>query len=662
MHRRFEACAPRCRAHRLGSTLSIAWALMALGTSAAAEPPKAASPATQAAQAAAAAALPAEDGRDERFARRGFLGTQANPQIRTADGRVAWDLSAFNFVEGAAPATVNPALWRHARLLRLNGLFAVADGIWQVRGFDVSNMTIIRGKTGWIIVDPLSTRETAAAALALVNDKLGRRPVSAVIYSHSHTDHFGGVRGIVDAREVASGRVPVIAPAGFMAEAGSENVLAGSAMGRRAMYQFGIGLGVGPAGNMGSGVGQGVAIGTITLLPPTDTVSRTGEIRVVDGVPLEFQIVSGSEAPAELNVYIASAKTFLASEMATCSLHNILTLRGAKVRDAVAWSDFLDEAAQRYAPKSEAVISSHCWPRFGTKEIVSWLSNQRDNYRYLHDQTVGLMNRGETPAEIAEELVQPESLAKNWYNLGYYGTYSHDAKAVYQSYLGWYDSVPANLNPWPPAERSKRSVDAMGGAGRVLELARSAMAKGDYRWSSDLLNQLVFADPANREAKLLLADSYEQQGYQAESGIWRNSFLSAASELRNGKIDIPATVPPADLAAAIPTILVLRSAATRYRPDVDASTISLNIVLTDRAEQTSLEANRTTLFPRTAKLDRPDATISLTMPMLFDMLFRKAPVDRLISGGAKIEGDVSAVQAVIDRLAPVPPMFDIVVP
>ncbi len=480
----------RSRVSRLALAAMLVWAAMPAGVQSApttpvpADPvlaPKPPSAATIAAQQAAAAALPREDGRDAEFAARGFIGSAADPLIRDAAGKPVWNTQSYDWMQGTVPASVHPSLWREVGLLRRHGLFAVADGVWQVRGFDVSNLTVIRGDTGWILVDPLTSSETAAAALALVNAQLGARPVSAVIYSHSHADHFGGVRGVVSEADVSAGKVKILAPANFIEEAASENIMAGAAMTRRAQYQFGGGLVPGVQGQMGSGIGLGVSAGTITLIAPTDTVARTGDTRTIDGVTMEFQIVSGSEAPSELNVFLPARKVLLSAEISTCSLQNILTPRGAKVRDARAWAGYLDEALHLYGARSEAVISSHCWPRFGQEEVSRMLASQRDNYRALHDQTLRLMNRGESPAEIAEALVQPPALAADWFNHGYYGTYNHNAKAIYQFYLGWYDAVPANLNPWPAGERAKRLVAAIGGAAKVLAQAKTAMQAGDYR-------------------------------------------------------------------------------------------------------------------------------------------------------------------------------------
>ncbi len=625
--------------------------------------PKPASAATIAAQHAVAAALPQEDGRDAAFAAQGFVASTADPVIRDAAGRAVWNVAAYDWVEGPAPASVNPSLWREVGLLKKHGLFAVGDGVWQVRGFDVSNMTVIRGVTGWVLVDPLTTKETAAAALALVNAQLGARPVSAVIYSHSHADHFGGVRGVIAEPDVAAGKVSVIAPAHFVEEAASENILAGAAMGRRAQYQFGGGLVPGAQGQMGSGIGLGVSSGTITLIAPTDTIARTGETRTVDGVPMEFQIVSGSEAPSELNVYLPGPKVLLSAEMSTCSLHNILTPRGAKVRDTRAWAGYLDEALRLYGGRSDAVISSHCWPRFGQAEVSRMLASQRDNYRLLHDQTLRLMNKGETPAEIAEALVQPAAIAADWFNHGYYGTYSHNAKAVYQFYLGWYDAVPANLNPWPPAERAKRLVAAIGGPAKVMAQGKAAMKAGDYRWASELLSAAVFADPANKAARAALADSYEQQGYQAESAIWRNQFLAAANELRNGRISSATSSQSQDMIAAVPTQLLLDSVATRIDPaKLAGRKLAINLVMPERGETAGIELTGTAMLPRMSAASAPAATLTAPRRLLLGLLFLKLPLAQLEAAGLKVEGDRAAVEAWLSALDPMPGAFNIAEP
>ena len=624
---------------------------------------KPASPQTITAQAKAKAALPAEDGRDAQFAAQGFVATRSDPVILNGEGKPAWNLNAYAWMKGASPNTVNPSLWRHMDLLRKNGLFKVTDNVWQVRGFDVSNMTIIKGATGWIMIDPLTTKETAAAALKLVNEILGTRPITAVIYSHSHSDHFGGVRGIVSPDDVKAGKVQLIAPEHFMSETASENVMAGPAMGRRAQYQFGGPLAPGPQGQMGSGIGAAVPNGVIGLLPPTLSIAKTGEKHIVDGVELEFQMVPETEAPAEMNVYLPAQRVLLTAEIATCSLHNILTPRGAKVRDALAWAGYLTEAVRLYGGRSDAVISSHCWPRFGSEEVVSWLTLQRDNYKFLHDQTVRLMNNGLTQAEIAEQLKPPPGLANQWFAKGYYGTYSHNSKAVYQRYLGWYDAVPANLNPYPPQEKARKYVAAMGGAARVLAQAKTAIAGGDYRWSTELLNQMVFADPANANARALLADSYEQQGYQAEASTWRNMYLTAAKELRGG-ITPSFTSGSVDLISAVPTGLLLDSIATRLDPaKIGDRKLTLNFVFADRNERARVSTSNAVMVTEMGEAHaNPQVTVTGPRQLFLGLFFLKAPIASLEAAGLKIEGDKAVLGALQNALEAQGPPFNIAEP
>lgn len=624
---------------------------------------KPASAPTAAAQASERAALPKDNGKDAAFAAQGFIATRADPIIRNKDGKPVWNLAAYDWMKGEAPPTINPSLWRHMSILRKHGLFKLAEGMWQVRGFDISNMTVIAGKTGWILIDPLTNRETSAAALELVNQQLGARPIAAVIYTHSHADHFGGIRGIVSPEDVKSGKVAIIAPEHFTQETASENVIAGPAMGRRAAYQFGSALAPGAQGQMGSGIGPAVAAGEITLLAPSDTITRTGETRTIDGVALAFQMVPETEAPAELNVMLPERRTLLIGEIATCSLHNILTPRGAQVRDALAWANYLTEAIRLYGDRTETVAASHCWPHFGKEEVRTYLTLQRDNYKYLHDQTVRLMNKGLTQAEIAEALAPPTALTNEWTNRGYYGTYSHNSKAIYQRYLGWYDANPANLNPHPPAERAKRYVEALGGADRVMALAKAAMASGDYRWSSDLLNQLVFADPQNAAAKALLADSYEQQGYQAEAATWRNMFLSAARDLREGPKASSGTT-SLDLISAIPTGLLLDSIATRLDPAlIGGKALALNFNFADRNEKARITVENAVLIAEMGEAHAKPA-VTLTGPRQFflGLFFLKLPLAQLEAAGLKIDGDRAAIESLQAAIETPPNVFNIVTP
>ena len=645
----------------------ILWAALlstVSATGAWAQDAKPSSDVTIAAQRNVAAQLPVEDGRDFDFADRGFIGTLSDPVITDRDGKPVWNLGAYDWMtDGKSPDTVNPSLWRHMGLLRKHGLYALADNIWQVRGFDLSNMTIIKGQTGWIIIDPLTSRDTAAAALKLVNEKLGARPVTAVVYSHSHGDHFGGVRGITNEADVKAGKVAIIAPEHFLAETASENVMAGPAMIRRATFQMGTNLTPGPQGTMGSGIGRGIGGGDITLIPPTIDIRKTGELREVDGVTLEFQMVPHTEAPAEMNVYMPASRTFLAAEIATCTLHNILTPRGSKVRDTLSWSGFLNEAVNLYGDRSDIIASSHCWPRFGQAEVKGWLSGQRDNYRYLHDQTVRMMNKGMTQAEIAEVLKAPPAIANQWFNKGYYGTYSHNSKAIYQYYLGWYDAVPANLNQHPPEVRAAKMVAALGGAKKVLAEAKKAMKAGDYRWSSDLLNQLVFAEPKNVEGRALLADSYEQQGYQSESAIWRNMFLTGANELRVG-MKAGINTQSIDMISAIPTGLLLDSVSTRLYPNVIGNdALALNFVISDRKETARVTVGNSVMFNEMGQLHAaPTVTVTGPRQLFLALLFLKMPAAQLQAAGLKIEGDRAAIEKLQAALDPMPGAFNIVEP
>ena len=434
-------------------------------------------------------------------------------------------------------------------------------------------------------------------------------------------------------------------------------------MGRRANYQFGSNLSPGAQGQMGSGIGKGISGGDITLISPTIDIRKTGEIREVDGVALEFQRVPQTEAPAEMNIYVPASKTFIAAEIATCSLHNILTPRGAKVRDTHAWAGFLNEALNLYGDRSDTIASSHCWPRFGRSEVKGWLSGQRDNYRYLHDQMVRMMNKGMTQAEIAEKLKAPPAIANQWFNKGYYGTYSHNSKAIYQYYLGWYDAVPANLNPHPPEVRAVKLVAAMGGARKVLAEAKKAMAAGDYRWSSDLLNSLVFADPKNADGRALLADSYEQQGYQAESAIWRNMFLSAARDLREG-VKASITTQSIDMISAIPTGLLLDSVATRLDPAaIGDSKVSINFAFTDRQEKAKISVGNAVMFSEMgASHAAPAASVTGPRQLFLALLFLKMPLAQLEGAGLKVEGDRKAIEALQAALDPMPGAFNIAEP
>lgn len=470
---------------------------------------------------------------DIQNATRGLIATGGELVVKNSEGTVIWNMPAYDFITGEAPASVNPSLWRQASLNNIHGLFKVTDRVFQVRGFDLANMTIIEGDTGWIIVDPLTSEETATAAIAFARQHLGNKPVVAVILTHSHIDHFGGVLGVITQEAYDSGKIRVIAPVGFIEEATSENIIAGIAMGRRASYMYGRDLARSERGHVGSGLGKSPAYGTFGIIGPTEIIDQTGQRKTIDGVEFIFQNAPASEAPAELTFLLPQLGAYCGAEVVTRTLHNLYTLRGTKIRDAIKWSEYIDEMIGLSA-NANVYFASHHWPTWGREDIAAYLVQHRDTYKFIHDQTVRLFNEGYTSREIAEMLELPAALMNGFSNRSYYGTLKHNSKAVYQAYLGWYDANPANLDRLPPEEAGKRYVDLAGGAVSLLDRAHIAYEAGEYRWSAELLNHLVFAQPDNVEARSLLADSYDQLGYQAESGPWRDVYLSAAYELRHG--------------------------------------------------------------------------------------------------------------------------------
>lgn len=617
------------------------------------------SDATRKANAAALADLPMADTRDFEFASRGFVATLKDPVIRDAAGKPVWDTAAFAFAKGEAPATVNPSLWRHAQVLGKAGLFKVTDRIWQVRGFDVANITFVRGDKGWIVIDPLTATETAAAAYALISEKVAKLPVTAMIYTHSHVDHFGGAGGLLAAMAKDA---PIIAPVGFTRAAVSENVIAGPAMGRRAGYQFGLTLPKGPEGSMGSGIGMGVAAGGRSLIPPTREISETGTELMLDGVRVRFQITPGTEAPAEMNFGFPDWKVADLAENANVSQHNILTPRGAVIRDAKAWAQGLTEAMDFFAG-AEVLITSHGWPRFGAAQITDYLGKHRDAYAYLHDQTVRLMNKGLTGPEIAAKLTLPPALAQQWYDRPYYGSYSFNSRAVYQFYMGWYDGNPAHLAPLPPEEGGRRYVEAMGGAARVRALAEVAFAKGDYAWTAELLDRVIFADGTDTAAKALLARTYRQLAYQSENALWRNMYLTGASELDKG---VAATDPTggAGLISQLPPSDLFEVLAVRLDPAkaADGST-SLGFVFPDKGQDWTVTIANGVLVHRKGLRDGRQATLTVRYADLLAALFTGQPLAaKVASGEAKIEGDPAAFARLVGWLDKPDPAFNIVTP
>jgi len=538
------------------------------------------------------------------------------------------------------------------------GLFKVVDRIYQVRGLDLSNVSFIEGNTGWIVVDPLISAEVAGTALDLVLQHVSRKPVVAVIYTHSHLDHFGGVRGIVAETDVKAGKVRIIAPRGFIEHAVSENVYAGVAMNRRATYMFGPFLPKGPRGQVDAGLGKTLSTGVSTLLAPTDFIDRTGQMMTIDGVEFVFQYTPDTEAPAEMNLYLPQFRALCMAENVSHNLHNLYSPRGALVRDAKAWAQYLNEAIDLFARKSDVLFISHHWPTWGQEKVVEFLRDQRDLYKYLHDQTLRLANHGYTAPEIAEMLTLPESLAKKWYNREYYGTLSHNVKAIYQRYLGWFDGNPANLNPLPPVEASVRYVEFMGGAKTVIARARESFAKGEYRWVAQVVNHVVYADPSNEEARQLQADALEQLGYQAESSGWRNFYLMGALELRRGVPKLPPRpIAFPEVIAGMTTEMILDTFAVRLNgPKAAGKTIRLAYVFPDKNEQFLVAVENGTLHYRTAREAPPaDATITMTRQALNQIVGGGATFEQKIAAGeVKVEGRREALGeflALIDAFA-----------
>ena len=622
-------------------------------------------PTTSAANSAVAAALPLGDRQDFGDVAHGRVAGDPDVVITDAKGRTIWDTRAYGFVQGDAPPSVNPSLWRQAKLNGAHGLFEVAPGVHQVRGYDLANMSIIDGKTGWILVDPLGSSETSAAALALARNALGAKPIVAIIFTHSHVDHFGGIQGVLP-DEAARAGVRIVAPKGFIEEATSENVLAGLAMGRRAMFMYGTSLARSPRGHVDTGLGKEPSQGHLSIVAPTDVVDHTPQPMDIDGVRFVFQYAPGSEAPAELTFYLPDAKAWCGAEIVSHNMHNLYTLRGAKVRDALRWSGYIDEAINLFGD-AEVVFVSHHWPVWGNARVMTFLRQQRDQYRYLHDQTLRLANGGATPDEIAEELELPASLRTVFSSRDYYGTVRHNAKAIYQNYFGWYDGNPAHLNPLPPVESSTRYVEAMGGAAAVLAKAQAAFDEGDYRWAATLLNHLVFAEPSNAQARERLAAVYDQLGYQAESGPWRDEYLSGAYELRHGiqSTDAFAPAAAADLLMHLPLDVFFASLSSRLNgPKAEGRDTKVNMTFTDLNETWVLSLENAVLHAARRDADPAAvATVKLTRPMLVRLVTGQEGLkDLVFSDELSVEGSKLELVSFLTLLDRPGPPFPIVTP
>ena len=588
-----------------------------------------------------------DDGLDFEAASRGLIAQHPTGRIE-ANGRVVWDTARhdFNRTDDPAPDTVHHGLWRQGKLNAIHGLFEVADGVWQARGYDISNITFIEADSGWLIIDPLTTEETAAACLALANDQLGARPVTSVIYTHSHLDHFGGMLGVTTREEVDAGNVRVIAPEGFMHEAVGENVLAGPIMGRRSMYQFGPLLPVGPLGQVDAGLGKSIPLGTSHLVAPTELITATGTELDVDGIRIVFQNTPDAEAPSEMNFFFPDKRLLCMAENCTHTMHNLYPIRGAQVRDSLAWSKYIHEAMTMWGDNTDIMFASHHWPRFGKDDVRGFLTLQRDVYRWMHDQTLRLANHGNTPDEIAQELTNfPECFTRQSHVQGYYGTVSHNVRSVYNRYLGWYDGNPAHLHPHPPVEAAHRYVDMMGGPDAVMRGAHAAFDDGDYRWVVELLNHLVFSDAEHREARNLSAAAMEQLGYQAESSTWRNAYLMGAYELRNGTVPLGRSGPPG-MANGMTGEQLVDLIGVRFDPSrFDRDTVSVALDITDLGELHRITVENAAVHHDPDASDA-DVTLRLDRVGLVDLIaFPEAIDDRVESGSVEVTtGDIAAAR------------------
>jgi alkyl sulfatase BDS1-like metallo-beta-lactamase superfamily hydrolase len=629
--------------------------------------PKDAHPAVVASNAEMLKALPFSDRRDFDDARRGFIATLPDATIPGPAGHDVWTLAPYGFLSAdEAPPTVNPSLWRQAQLNMHHGLFEVADRIYQIRGFDLANMTLIEGETGVIVVDTLTSIEGARAGLELYRKHRGPRPVTAVLYTHTHGDHLGGALGVVSDEDVRDGRIPIIAPNLFMEFAVSENVIAGYAMLRRAQYQFGRFLPRGVRGQVDCGLGKTVAFGTTSLLAPTDLIMATGEKRTIDGVEFVFQMAPESEAPAEFHFYLPQFKALNLAENASHNLHNLLPFRGAEVRNATAWSGYINEALQMWGGEAEVLLGQHHWPVWGNANVKTYLKQQRDLYKYLHDQTMRLINHGLTPSEIADTIKMPESLEGAWHTRGYYGHYRHNVKAIYQRALGWYDGNPARLDPLPPVAAGKKLVAYMGGGHQVLAKAREDFAAGEFRFVAEVLNHLVFAEPGNEEARILLADTYEQLGYASESATWRNAYLFGAQELRqgSGKARSRDPISPAT-ARSLRTGQLLDCLAVRLNgPAAEGKRLVLNFQFDDTSERFVLNLENCALTHISGSQDaNADASLTLDRQTFEELVLQTTTIGEAIEAKKVLAtGEASAFQQLMDLMDKYEHVFEIIEP
>lgn len=608
-----------------------------------------------------------EDKSDFENAQRGLIYRAPSLHIKHDDGRSVWDLDsykAFITTDTPAPDSVNPSLWRMSQLNLLDGLYQVQDHIYQVRGYDLSNISFIRGKTGWIVFDVGTSKETAAAALALVKTHVADLPVKAVIYSHPHVDHFAGIKGIVNEQEVLDGQVAIIAPAGFMSHAINEGVITGNVMKRRATYMYGAFLPRDAEHSVGAGLGMTNPLGTLTLIAPTIDIQHSGEKRLVDGIEMEFQLTPGTEAPVEMNIYLPQFKAMWMAENTTHTMHNILSLRGTQVRDAKQWAYYINETIDLYGDHIDVVFQSHHWPVWNNKQINSYLRKQRDLYKFIHDRTVNLMNKGYTGKEIAEQIRLPASLDKFWSGRGYYGTLKHNARAVYQYYMGWYDGNPSNLDALAPVEEAKKYVEYIG-RDQLIAKAKTDYQAGNYRWVATVVKHAVFANANDTEAKELLADAYEQLGYQAESGPWRSIYLQGALELRQGtpNIAIPNQT-STDILQAMDPGLIFDYLAVRLNAD-KAEDLELGIAFhfTDLDTTYTVFIENAVLNHSTKSNYPVSATLSLSQADFNAIQQQQLGWKEAIqTGRVHLDGDPRTLMTFSDLFEPVELWFNIVTP
>lgn len=628
---------------------------------------KPASEATLAANAALAAKLEFENRRDFENAARGLVAPLEGGTIATERGTRVWDLNVYDFLDGEDDIeSINPSLLRMARLNMANGLFKVTERVYQVRGLDLANMTIVEGDEGVILIDCMTTAEVAKRGLELYREHRGDRPVKALLYTHSHVDHYGGAKGVLSQDEVDSNQARVFAPDGFLEAVGGENVLAGNPMSRRAQFQFGGLLKPGPRGQVDAGLGKVTARGTVSLIAPTDIIRQPVERHVLDGLSVDFHLAPGTEAPAEMHMFFPELGVLNMAENACPLLHNFCPLRGSEVRDPRIWSHYLADAVERFGDGTEVLVCQHHWPTWGREEVKDFLERQRDLYKHIHDQTVRRMNHGWRPAEIAEDVDLPPSLQQDWRMRGYYGTVSHNSKAVFQRYLSWYDGNPANLNPLPPVKAARKYVAYMGGAEATLEKARADFEAGEYRWVAQVLYHVLFADPDNQDARHLAADAFEQLGYQAESATWRNAYLYAAQELRHGVVKLPPRpVLSPDLLGAVATTTLFDFVAVRLDPEKAlGKRWRINWRLQDRSEmvcQTLCNETLTHIMGKQA--EAAEATVTTTREVLVGLIIGKVGIEEAMTSGAlTIDGDQALLPDLFGMLDTFEMQFDIVTP